>query len=354
MKVSLGVLLFLTFSPDISGFKLLSFTGSSSCPPSGWRGVHLNPPAATALRDGPSSHRPPSPPELTLKEDVYRIIYQLLESQREIESESDRDSSGETRLDTKILLDNAHILVQSNIYEQAMEELLNSCDSEEAVNTLERIDGFVGSFIQNERKSRCRLKLTYLINGATSNRLEEAISKLSNADEIDENLLRFVDSLIQKRIFMVGGPTADREDEILLPSSGKDAVNVLKLVYQRLKAEIQLKEDFNLKLLAILISEKDDDNLDSILRKALTTVEKFQVFSNYVEEGIEHLSQLIEQRSSESMNDQNDSGGKIETLQRMRDILWRMSEFSKNFKTGLSDDSDLFSTDAEDYISEPT
>jgi len=53
------------------------------------------------------------------------------------------------------------------------------------------------------------------------------------------------------------------------------------------------------------------------------------------------------------MNDPKDSGGKIETLQRMRDILWRMSEFAKNFKTGLSDDSDLFSTDAEDYISEP-
>ena len=348
------MLFLLIFCLDISCFKFPSITSTSS---SGWRGVNLNPLAATTL-SGPSSYTPPSPrPDPTLKEDIFRIIYQLLESQSDVGPELDEDSSiVETRLDTKILIDNAHILVQDNAYEEAIEELLNSCDSEKAVSTLERIDGFMRSFIQNERKSRCRLKVNYLINGATSNRLEEAISKLSTADEIDGNLLRFIDSLIQKRITMVGGPTADREDEKLLSTSGKDAVNVLKLVYNRLKAEVQLRKDFNLRLLAILISEKDDGNLDPILRKALTTVEKFQMFSNYVERGVEHLSERIEHQSTMSTYDQNekDDDSKVITLQRMRNILWRTSELSKNLKTGLSDENDLFSTDADDYITEST
>ena len=141
-----------------------------------------------------------------------------------------------------------------------MEELLDECDSKEAVSMLERLDGVVRSFIQSERKSRCRLKVNYLINGAASNRLEEAIFMLSNANEIDDNLLRFIDSLIQKRITFVGGPTADKEDKKLLSASGKDAVSALKMVYKRLKAEMQFKKDFNLKLLAELIDEKDSDN----------------------------------------------------------------------------------------------
>ena len=127
-----------------------------------------------------------------LKEDIFKIINLLLEAQLEAGCEPDKDSSVEATY-TKILIDNAHILVQGCIYEDAMEELLNSCKGKEAVSALERLDGFMSSFIQNERKSRCRLKVNYLMNGATSNRLEEAVSMLSNTGEVDENLLRFID-----------------------------------------------------------------------------------------------------------------------------------------------------------------
>ena len=350
MKTTLAVLLLSLLSFDVYVFRISSFSASSFAS-SGWRTVNTNLPRKVVLHAVSSDILPEPQSDPTLKEHVFKIIHTLLKDQP-TGAEAAKDSSVEARIDTKILIDNAHILVQGHVYEDAMEELLNLCKGKEAVNALERLDGLLRSFIQNERKSRCRLKVNYLINGATSNRLDEAITMLSNADEIDENLLRFIDGLIEKRITMLGGPAADREDEKLLSPSGKDAVNVLKMIHKRLSAEIQLSKDYNLRLLSMLIAEKDDDKLDSSLRKSLRTVEKFQIFSSYLEECIDHLSRTIEQQSTFTVEDQSEikSDNRIEILQRSREILRRVSELSRTLKTGLSDEDDLFSTDADDYI----
>ena len=359
VRVSLALLLLLFFGLDTRSFQFsrLPFS-ASSCSFSGMLcKVNLNPPTASAFNapayDTMSSSRPPS--DSATMDEVFRIIYQLLENQQVSGVKDGEDSYDDMTVDTKILLDNAHILVQNYVYEQAMEELLDGCDSKEAVSVLERLDGVVRSFIQSERKSRCRLKVNYLINGAASNRLEEAILMLSNANEIDDNLLRFIDSLIQKRITFVGGPTADKEDEKLLSASGKDAVKALKMVYKRLKAEMQFKKDFNLKLLAELIDEKDSDKHETMLRKALPTVEKFEIFSGYVEEGIDNLSHMIQLQSTSPDDDGNteSTNSIVKTLQRMRDIKWCISDLSKNLKTGLLDENDLFSTDTDDYVESP-
>ena len=64
---------------------------------------------------------------------------------------------------------------------------------------IERVDAFLTGFISSERKARSKLKLNYIIAGASSNRMESAIGMLSETDQIDDDLLMFIDALIRKK-----------------------------------------------------------------------------------------------------------------------------------------------------------
>ena len=79
-----------------------------------------------------------------------------------------------------ILIDNSFLLSKVGFYEEIMEEYLNACTSLEEVLRIEKVDGFLRKFISSERKSRSRLKINYLMAGATSNRFEEAVQTLSD------------------------------------------------------------------------------------------------------------------------------------------------------------------------------
>ena len=79
-----------------------------------------------------------------------------------------------------ILIENSFLLSKVGFYEEIMEEYLNACTSLEEVLRIEKVDGFLRKFISSERKSRSRLKINYLMAGATSNRFEEAVQTLSD------------------------------------------------------------------------------------------------------------------------------------------------------------------------------
>ncbi len=82
-------------------------------------------------------------------------------------------------INPSLLIENSHILAKQGIYEEIMDEKLNMCDSIEEVTQIEKVDNFLRKFITTERKSRSRLKLNYLMAGATSSRFEQAIQTLS-------------------------------------------------------------------------------------------------------------------------------------------------------------------------------
>ena len=119
------------------------------------------------------------------------------------------------KVDPAILTENAHLLAKGKYYEMVMEDYLRSCVTSNEISKLEAIDAFIGGFVQAERKQRSRLKLNYIIAGATSNRLEESIQLLAESDEIDECLLSFIDSLIKKEILRSAGPIAAMDDDIM-------------------------------------------------------------------------------------------------------------------------------------------
>jgi hypothetical protein len=99
---------------------------------------------------------------------------------------------GISSISPAVLIENAHILTKGKLYEYVIEKTIEECDNVREIAKIEAVDAFMKGFIVSERKQRSRLKMNYMMSGASSNRLEEAISLLSE---------RFVLSAMSRLIF---------------------------------------------------------------------------------------------------------------------------------------------------------
>lgn len=208
---------------------------------------------------------------------------------------------------------------------------------------LERVDNFLNGYIKTERKSRCRLKVNYILAGASSNRFEESILLLSECDEIDDDLIDYLDGLIKKSIVSNNGPLGlidyedneDKEDNEI--EDDNITIDVLRMIQRRLLAEKQTKGDINLKLLAQLLNEQSTKLRESLLYKSLNSMEKIESFTQYMNDGIQHMSQRNEKKSQGSPSLADD------TLEKMKDILYSVETLFKKFKSETT-----FSTNSDD------
>lgn len=105
-------------------------------------------------------------PVKTIKDEISEIISKYLET-------------GDT-INPVDLVDNAYILAQGRLYEEVIEEKLQNSLTAENAADVERLDSILRGFIVAERKSRSRLKVNYLMAGASTGRLEQAIQMLSD------------------------------------------------------------------------------------------------------------------------------------------------------------------------------
>lgn len=122
--------------------------------------------ASIPLYYGPDN----TPPGLTFEEETELIVKGLL--QRVI-------ANGIQGIDPAYLADNAHIISKGKLYEEAMKQLMLSTTNKDELAAMEELDRFLRGYISGERKARARMKIDYLIAGATSNRFEEAVGMLS-------------------------------------------------------------------------------------------------------------------------------------------------------------------------------
>ena len=86
---------------------------------------------------------------------------------------------GVNSISPSILLENAHILSKGKLYEYAIEKTIEECANVRDIAKIEAVDAFMKGFIISERKQRSRLKMNYMMSGASSNRLDQAIALLS-------------------------------------------------------------------------------------------------------------------------------------------------------------------------------
>ena len=106
--------------------------------------------------------------ELTIQEEIKGIIKIFVDAPGGIGS-----------INPTVLMDNAHILTKGKLYEYVIDKTIQECDNNRDIAKIEQVDAFMRGFIVSERKQRSRLKINYVMSGASSNRLDEAISLLS-------------------------------------------------------------------------------------------------------------------------------------------------------------------------------
>ena len=217
-----------------------------------------------------------------------------------IYSSSNKDLSG---FDPHFLLENAHIITSGRIYESTMNDRMEAAreGSGEALTQLEKVDALLQGFVTAERKQRARLKVTYVLAGAESGRLNEGIALLSEryphrahclpvilsvlfsdyyalfitvcSGEIDDDLMKYLDRVIKKELLKAMGPGAtlsedsssdadssitDREEESL-EAGVKATLSVLRMVQKLLQAELKTQKRREVRLLSALLEEKDPE-----------------------------------------------------------------------------------------------
>ena len=106
--------------------------------------------------------------EQSIQDEIKGIIQTLVQSEGGVDS-----------ISLSILMENAHILTKGKLYESAIEKIIDECDNSRDITKIEAVDAVMKGFIVSERKQRSRLKMNYMMSGASSNRLDEAITMLS-------------------------------------------------------------------------------------------------------------------------------------------------------------------------------
>ena len=188
-----------------------------------------------------------------------------------------------------------------------------------------------------------------MIPGASSNRLEEAVELLHDSDEIDDHLLLYIDNLIKKELIKTAGPVATREDdEDNISGVGKTTIDILRMVEKRLLAQVKMNSQFEVKLLAKVLSRNDECEQQAILKASLNTVASIEAFASFVTDGIEHLKE--KSMTSYNINDEviakpQDKKSvelSVGTVEKMKNIMVLIDQMKVTLRTGLKDPEDIY------------
>jgi hypothetical protein len=227
-------------------------------------------------------------------------------------------------LNFNLFMNNTHILCKHRLYEKVMNGYLLECINENQLSTLHEVEMFLSSFIATERRNRARMKFEYIIAGAVTKRLDDAISLLSSAEEIDDDLIAYIDYLSTKSSSIEDLNTITLEsvqqhlrDDVHTDKSHKE--EVLSLIRKRL--EVELKLDYNsnkgsyVRMLHELVNVDNEEDQSQIIKKHLKTLEDIENFNQFLEEGIAYLS-ATDGAALDSRN--------ILALKRMKDVAQLM------------------------------
>jgi hypothetical protein len=102
-------------------------------------------------------------------------------------------------VDPQVLTNYSPVLCKEGFFEAVMKNLTRDIGNhnQTLVNSVKRVDSFLSGYIFSERKGRARLKINYLLAGAETGLLDEAVNKLRKTDEIDSFLFLYLNQLIQ-------------------------------------------------------------------------------------------------------------------------------------------------------------
>jgi len=131
-------------------------------------------------------------------------------------------------------------------------------------------------------------------------------------------------------------------------ASKEELVRTLQMMHRRLKAEVKWREHKEMRLLAFLVNEADEQKRARAMSSAFKSLEFIESFLGFLEAGIEHLRTHgnigVEGPNAEESVVELSPG----TLEKMRDILEDVQTFrDKVFGYGDRANEVVFSEEAE-------
>lgn len=81
-------------------------------------------------------------------------------------------------LDDNILTDHSDLLCKENVYDTVIMKKFESVQNDKTLESLRKIDSLLRGFISSETSVRSRLKVSYLVAGTCSNKLEYCVKML--------------------------------------------------------------------------------------------------------------------------------------------------------------------------------
>jgi len=172
--------------------------------------------------------------------------------------EIDQTTGLKDNLDYVLLTENSDALCKYETYDIVMSQKFEtSSRSGPLSQSLQRVDSLLRGFISSERNVRSRLKVTYLLAGATSSNLEYCVEMLAASGEIDDFLFQHLSDRIklEEQRLEVFRSEENSELKELKIAKKKQMIEVLQIFYRRLKTEIKWKDHREMKLLSRLINE---------------------------------------------------------------------------------------------------
>eukprot|EP01031_Cornospumella_fuschlensis_P024432 gene24432-29532_t len=252
--------------------------------------VDLNTVDLNSLPNTSPSSKPTTTMSSFVQDEINSIINIL------IKVDSLDPKQGLTNHASPLLLENTHVLCKGREYENLMSRLLRESKGSERNEQLERVHALVSGFVQAERKNRARQKMNYVLAGATSGRIDQAIQMLVETEEIDDDLLIFIDYLVEKEQARSRGGTysplypPSPSSSSSAPSSA--TLDVLLMVQRRLRAEtVTSKEDF-VRILHILLSlppSLSPAERVTKIRELLKSIEQMRHFEDFVQSGVDFI-----------------------------------------------------------------
>lgn len=165
--------------------------------------------------------------------------------------------------------------------------------------------------------------------------------------ELDADLLAYLDSLIARQLARAAGPTydaADPTEEDKLGAAERTSVEVLRMLKRRL--EVEAKQTPDVRLLGKLLGLPSTKAREEMLTRNVVSVEQLERFADFVQSGVAFTVEAAAKPREGEEGERPRSGN----LQELRDVLALTHKVLSKLTTGLSDSTDIFSTNAEDYI----
>eukprot|EP00281_Chroomonas_sp_CCMP1168_P030427 CAMPEP_0206255696 /NCGR_PEP_ID=MMETSP0047_2-20121206/24379_1 /ASSEMBLY_ACC=CAM_ASM_000192 /TAXON_ID=195065 /ORGANISM="Chroomonas mesostigmatica_cf, Strain CCMP1168" /LENGTH=374 /DNA_ID=CAMNT_0053682101 /DNA_START=39 /DNA_END=1163 /DNA_ORIENTATION=- len=199
---------------------------------------------------------------------------------------------------------NMEALLNEPVYKAVMYARLEQCVTEEELHQLEIVDELLLDVKKRQRDAWNKEKLEIILGAALEGPtiLDDVLSEMREARALDDDMVDFLDALTEQA--SVQEPSippkkkrraAETEEDDEAPREAEEGepmlVNMLRIIKDRIVAEIRTRDKPYVRMLAVLLRMESKDEREALLRSTVLTEEAAQMFESFTLDGIQYMEQ---------------------------------------------------------------